>query len=263
MKITIIGSGNIGSAFVDGLLREGSIAASDIILTDISQEALSPYTAKGVCTMQNNAEAAKNAEIVVLCVKPYLICDVIKEIFPALSKDALLVSLAAGITLNQLKLYAGNRPLFRAIPNTAMTVCQSMTCIVASENTKTAQNDAVLQLFFRVGKAMMIDESLMNAATVLASCGTAFAMRYLRAAMNAGVETGFRPAVAKELIVQTMLGAAILITETDNHPEVEIDKVTTPRGITIKGLNEMEHAGFSSAVMKGILAGYEALNGYH
>ena len=261
MKITIIGSGNIGSALVDGLLREGSIAASDIVLTDVSQEALSPYAAKGTCTMQNNAEAAKNADIVVLCVKPYLVCDVVKEILPALSDNALLVSLAAGITLNQLKLYAGNRPLFRAIPNTAMTVCQSMTCIAASDNTDTAQNSAILQLFSRVGKAMMIDESLMNAATVIASCGTAFATRYLRAAMNAGVETGFRPAVAKEIIAQTMLGAAILVTESGDHPEAEIDKVTTPRGITIKGLNEMEHAGFSSAVMQGILAGYEALNG--
>jgi len=262
MKITIIGSGNIGSAFVDGLLREGSIVPSDVILTDISQEALSPYTTKGVSTMQNNVEAVKNVDIVVLCVKPYLVCDVIKEILPALSENVLLVSLAAGITLNQLNLYAGNRPLYRAIPNTAMTVCQSMTCIAASDNTNTAQNNIILQLFSRVGKAMMIVETLMNAATVIASCGTAFAMRYLRAAMNAGVETGFRPAVAKEIIAQTMLGAAILITESGNHPEAEIDKVTTPRGITIKGLNEMEHAGFSSAVMQGIMAGYEALNGY-
>ena len=261
MKISIIGSGNIGSAFVDGLLREGSFAVGDITLTDISQEALLPYTNKGVRTTQNNAEAAKNADIVVLCVKPYLICDVIKEILPALSGDALLVSLAAGITLNQLKLYAGNRPLFRAIPNTAITVCQSMTCIAASDNTNTAQKNAVLHLFALVGEAMMIDESLMNAATVIASCGTAFAFRYLRASTVAGVEIGFRPALAQKLITQTMLGAVMLINETGNHPETEIDKVTTPRGITIKGLNEMEHAGFSSSVMKGILAGYEALNG--
>ena len=108
---------------------------------------------------------------------------------------------------------------------------------------------------------MMIDESLMNAATVVASCGTAFALRYLHAAMSAGVEIGFRPAVAETMIAQTMLGAAMLISESDKHPEAEIDKVTTPKGITIKGLNEMEHAGFTSAVMQGILAAYGVLNG--
>jgi len=101
---------------------------------------------------------------------------------------------------------------------------------------------------------------LMNAATVLASCGTSFALRYLRAAMTAGVETGFRPAVAQTMIAQTMLGAAVLVAESGNHPEAEIDKVTTPKGVTIKGLNEMEHAGFSSAVTRGIRAACEAMN---
>ena len=260
MKITIIGSGNIGSALVAGLLREGSISPGDITLTDISREALALFAAKGVCTMQDNVEAVKNADILVLCVKPYLVQDVVKEILPTLADDTLLVSFAAGITLGQLASFAGKRPLFRVIPNTAMSVCQSMTCIAASEDISTAQHSTVLELFSRVGKAMMIDESLMNAATVVASCGTAFALRYLRAAMSAGVEIGFRPDVAETMIAQTMLGAAMLISESDNHPEAEIDKVTTPKGITIKGLNEMEHAGFTSAVMQGILAAYDVLN---
>ena len=261
MKITIIGSGNIGSALVEGLLREGSIAPGDISLTDINQTTLAPFATRGICTMQHNAEAVKNAGIVILCVKPYLVYEVIAEILPSLADDTLLVSFAAGITLDQLTLYARKRPLFRVIPNTAMAVCQSMTCIAASEDASAAQRDAILEFFSRTGKAMMIDESLMNAATVIASCGTAFALRYLRAAMSAGVETGFRPAVAQEMIAQTMLGAAALVSASGNHPEAEIDRVTTPKGITIKGLNEMEHAGFSSAVMQGIRAAYEVLNG--
>jgi pyrroline-5-carboxylate reductase len=260
MKITIIGSGNIGSALVTGLLREGSIAPGDITLTDVSQEALSPFAVKGIRTLQNNIEAVKDADMLVLCVKPYLVRDVIEEILPSLAGNTLLVSFAAGITLNQLTLFAGKRPLFRVIPNTAMAVCQSMTCIAASNNTSTGQHSTVLNLFSRVGKAMMIDESLMNAATVIASCGTAFALRYLRAAMTAGVEIGFRPVIAQEMIAQTMLGAAAMISGLGNHPEAEIDKVTTPKGITIKGLNEMEHAGFTSAVMQGILAAYDVLN---
>ena len=260
-KIAIIGSGNIGSALAEGLLREGSIAPSNLILADVSQIALTPFAAKGIHTTQNNIEAAKNADIIVLCVKPYLIREVVEEILPSISHDSLLVSFAAGITLDQLALFSGKRSWFRVIPNTAMAVCQSMSCIAASEDTTTAQHEVMLEIFSRVGKAIMIDESLMNAATVIASCGTAFALRYLRAAICAGVETGFRPSVAQEMIAQTMLGATVLLVESGNHPEAEIDKVTTPKGFTIKGLNKMEQAGFSSAVMQGILASYGALNG--
>ena len=261
MKIAVIGSGNIGSAFVRGLLREGSISPDNIFMTDISSEALAPFAEKGINTMQNNVEAVKNAELILFCVKPYLISNVIEEILPALSKDTVLVSLAAGIDFTQLYCYISfsSQPLFRAIPNTAMSVCQSMTCIAASAHATESQRDTVINLFSRVGKVLLINESLIDAATVLASCGTAFALRYLRAATNAGTETGFRPDVAQELITQTMLGAAVLIAESGNNPEAEIDRVTTPGGITIKGLNEMEHAGFSSAVMKGILAAYEKI----
>ena len=259
MKISIIGSGNIGSALVTGLLRDGSIAATDISLADISLDALVPFTEKGIRTMQNNNEAVKNANIVVVCVKPSLVCNAVREILPSLNDNTLLVSLAAGISIEQLIDVVGKRALFRVIPNTAMAVNQSMTCIAASDDAQKAQIDTVLELFSRVGKAILINESLMNVATIIASCGTAFALRYLRAAMTAGVEIGLRPDVAKVLIAQTMLGAAVLVTETGNHPETEIDKVTTPNGITIKGLNEMEHAGFSSAVMQGIVAAYEKI----
>ena len=260
MKIAVIGSGNIGSALVSGLLREGSIASDEISLADISQEALAPFAAQGVRVTQNNVDAVKGAGIIVLCVKPYHVHAVIAEILPSLAVDTLLVSFAAGITLDQLTQIVGKKPLFRVIPNTAMAVCQSMTCIATSSDVSVTQQDTALNLFSRVGKVMVIDESLMNAATVIASCGTAFALRYLRAAMTAGVEIGFRPAIAEEIIAQTMLGAAVLVSESGNHPEAEIDKVTTPKGITIRGLNEMEHAGFSSAVMQGILVGYNVLN---
>ena len=261
MKISIIGSGNIGSAFISGLLRNEGITPGDICLTDIIQDALTPFAATGIRTMQDNVEAVKNADVVVLCVKPFLICDVIKEIVPSLTDDALIVSFAAGVTLNQLTLAAGKRPLFRVIPNTAMAICQSMTCIAMSDNTNTNHQNIILNLFACVGKALIIDETLMDAATVIASCGTAFALRYLRATMSAAVEIGFRPAIAEVMIAQTMLGAALLVSELGNHPEVEIDKVTTPKGITIKGLAAMEQAGFSLAAKQGIYAAFDKLKG--
>ena len=261
MKISVIGSGNIGSAFISGLLRDGGIVSSDICLSDILQDALAPFAAKGIRTMQDNTEAVQNADMVVICVKPYLACDVIKHIMPSLTDDALLVSFAAGVTLDQLLAVTGKRPLFRVIPNTAMAICQSMTCIAVSGDANVKQKNTVLQLFTRVGKAMIIDEALMDAATVVASSGTAFALRYLRAAMSAAVEIGFRPDIAEEMIAQTMLGAALLVSELGNHPEAEIDKVTTPKGITIKGLTEMERAGFSVAAKQGIYAAFDKLKG--
>ena len=256
MKITVIGSGNIGSALVTGLLRESSTPVGDITMTDISQEMLAPFAKQGVSVMQNNVEATKNADMVLICVKPYLVDSVIREILPELTEATLLVSLAAGVDFFRLQKLTDrlSLPLFRAIPNTAMSVCQSMTCIAASENATQAQCKIALDFFSLTGRAMLTTENLMNSATVLASCGTAFALRYMRAAMEAGVEAGFKPNVSQEIVAQTMLGAALLVAESGNHPEVEIDKVTTPAGITIKGLNEMEHAGFSSSVMKGIIA---------
>ncbi len=258
MKITIIGSGNIGSALITGLLRDKTVTANNITVTDPRGEALTPFVAKGVNASQNNIEAVKSADMVILCVKPYLVRPVIEEILTSLKDDTLLVSLAAGITLNQLELYAGKRSLFRVIPNTAMAVNQSMTCIAVND-IGMARHSTVIDLFAQVGKAVLVDESLMNAATVIASCGTAFALRYLRAAMTGAVEIGLRPDIAKEMIIQTMAGAAAMMTESNAHPEEEIDKVTTPKGITIKGLNEMEHAGFTSAVMRGILAAYKVM----
>ncbi len=258
MKISIIGSGNIGSALVGGLLRDHTFDIQSITLADMNQQALASFASQGIRTTSDNKEAVSSTDMIILCVKPYLVRDVIEEIYEKISEKTLIVSFAAGITLNQLNLFAGKRPIYRVIPNTAMSVNQSMTCI-ASSNTDSTQDQLIINFFNRVGKTLMVDESLMNAATVLASCGTAFALRYLRAAMTAGVEIGFRPEVAETMVAQTMLGAAALL-ESGNHPEEEIDKVTTPKGITIKGLNALEHAGFSSAVIQGVLASYKVLD---
>ncbi|MDR2232060.1 MAG: pyrroline-5-carboxylate reductase [Tannerella sp.] len=259
MKISIIGAGSIGSALCTGLLREGSSRPADITLTDVVEDFLEPFAVQGVMTMHDNIAAVKDADIIILCIKPLHAAKIIEDIKPSLKAEALLVSFVAGLSLEKLSRLAGKRALFRVIPNTAIAICQSMSCIVPSENATTEQKDTILQLFSRVGKAILIEESLMDAATVIASCGTAFALRYLRAAMNAAVEIGLHPSVAGTVIAQTMLGAALLVAETGNHPEAEIDKVTTPEGITIKGLAEMERAGFSLAVMQGIYTANDKL----
>ena len=167
--------------------------------------------------------------------------------------------MVAGVDLNEMSGITGNNiPLFRAMPNTAIALQESMTLI--STNVKDeAQRQTVLDFFNKIGKTAIIPDELMAAATVLASCGIAYALRYIRAAMQGGVEIGFGAELAQFITAQTVLGAAKLVLETGNHPEKEIDKVTTPRGVTITGLNEMENKGFSASLIQGLLASYKKI----
>jgi pyrroline-5-carboxylate reductase len=144
------------------------------------------------------------------------------------------------------------------MPNTAIAIQESMTCL-SSANATEDQVNLVKDLFGTVGKVAVIEEKLMDAATVLGACGTAYAMRYVRANIQGGIEIGFDAATASLIAAQTVKGAAELLLQKGTHPEQEIDKVTTPKGCTIAGLNEMEHQGFSSSLIKGISTSYEKI----
>ena len=265
MKIAIIGSGNMGGAIARGLSKSSMFDASDITctaLSDTTLEKLRSFNPKFVLT-HDNKEAARRADIVLLAVKPWLIENVIKEIRPALDFERqIILSVAAGVTLDTL--YAcltknadldsvAAPTLFRVMPNTAIEIMSGMT-FIAARNASKERINTVLDIFNELGHAMLIEERLMSAGTALASCGIAFALRYIRAAMEGGVELGFYPRQAQEIVAYTVKGAAELLLAKGNNPEEEIDKVTTPGGITIKGLNEMERAGFTSAVIQGLKA---------
>ena len=259
-KVAIIGAGNMGGAIVNGLLKSGYIEASSISITDPRESVLEGFKAKGVNTHVENIEAVKEADMVVLAVKPYHIEKVINGIKPALTLDKLLVSIAAGVSLADLEELVGkDSQIFRVMPNTAISLQESMTCISGNGNTKESLG-AVKELFDQLGQTVVITEELMAAATVLASCGTAFALRYVRAAMQGGVEMGFGAEMAQFITAQTVKGAVELIMDTGHHPEREIDKVTTPRGVTITGINEMEHKGFSSSVIQGLIASFNKID---
>jgi pyrroline-5-carboxylate reductase len=144
------------------------------------------------------------------------------------------------------------------MPNTAIAIQESMTCI-CSEGASQQQLDYVTDLFLQLGEAVIIEEKLMDAATVLGACGTAFAMRYIRANIQGGIEIGFSAATASLIAAQTVKGASQLLLSKKTHPEQEIDKVTTPKGCTIAGLNEMEHRGFSSSLIKGVVTSYRKI----
>jgi pyrroline-5-carboxylate reductase len=258
--IAIIGGGNLGTAMAEGLINSGFSKPEDIIITKRNTSTLFELAAKGVQVTSNNPEAVSGANWIILAVKPFQIKEVLAEINPFLNKEKqVLVSVVTGVWINEIQDITGTDfPVFRAMPNTAIAIQQSMTCI-NGQSVTADQTHFVTELFNQLGKTVLIEEKLMDAATVLGACGTAFAMRYIRANIQGGIEIGFSAATASLIAAQTVKGAAELLLQKNTHPEQEIDKVTTPKGCTIAGLNEMEHQGFSSSLIRGIVASYKKI----
>ena len=249
MKIAIIGAGNMGGAVALGLHR----FAKDVSLTVTTAHAatLEKYTALGIHATLDNVSASEWADIVILGVKPWLVSPVLEQIKPSLSRKVLL-SLAAGISSAQMAEWLSGTGIVAAytvIPNLAAEIGESMTFASAILG---EADDLVKSLFDKVGKTLIVDERRLKAGMMVASCGTAFALRYARAAMEGGIQLGLYPHEALEAVYQTMRGAVDMAESRGTHPEAEIDRVTTPGGITIRGLNAMEEAGFTSAVIAGL-----------
>jgi pyrroline-5-carboxylate reductase len=259
-KIAIIGGGNLGTAIAKGLVNAQKPFSGEIVVTRRRTHLIEYLEKNGVSVSNNNVAAAKDADVVVLAVKPFQIKSILDEISPNFSDKTILISLAAGVDSQQISEMAGGsrKGIYRVMPNTAISIGESMTCVSAFQ-TSEEQDNVIRDLFEPVGKVQFIPEELMASATVLAACGIAFALRFIRAATQGGVEIGFGSELALNIASQTVKGAAELIIQGKTHPEAEIDKVTTPRGITISGLNEMEHQGFSSSLIKGLLTSYEKI----
>lgn len=254
MNITIIGGGAMGGAVARGLLRANAVSPSDLTVANPHTDKLSDLAAQGVNITTSNADAARGADIIIVAVKPWMVSNVIADIESAIIPDRTeLCFILAGVKGSELEgMFSAARPenISIAMPNTAMTVSKSMTFIVPV----CGAHDRTLKLFEPLGKVMVISERLLPGATALASCGIAYAMRYVRAASEGGVELGIRASEAQAIVTQTLAGAVALLSLPGAHPETEIDKVTTPGGLTIRGLNAMEREGFTTAVIEGLKA---------
>lgn len=261
MKIAIIGAGNMGGAVARGLAQGSIIPTENIYVSNPSTAKLtalkSDFPKINITT--NNREAATMADMVILAVKPWKVLEVVEEIKPHLDYTRQLVaSMVGGLTLTQLSEWldkgCGILPAtYLIIPNTAIATMSSMTFIASTRSTE-AYDSLLLDIFNELGEAMLVDEGAIAAGTSLASCGIAYALRYIRAAMEGGIELGFRADDAKRIVMQTLRGATDILAANNTHPEVEIDRVTTPGGLTIKGLNAMEAAGFTHSVIEGLRA---------
>ena len=261
MKIAIIGAGNMGGAVARGLARGTKVATSKIYVSNPSTAKLEALRSEHpeINTTTNNCEAAVAADLVILAVKPWKVAEVVEEIKPHLdySRQA-VASMVGGLGTAQLSewLDKGDDKLpatYIIIPNTAIATMSSMT-FIASTRTTPEQDAELVEIFNELGEAMLVDEGLIPAGTSLASCGIAYALRYIRAAMEGGVEIGMRADDAKRIVMQTLRGAVDILEANGTHPEAEIDRVTTPGGLTIKGLNAMEAAGFTHSVIEGLRA---------
>lgn len=254
MKVAIIGAGNMGGAIARGLAQGHYVRVQDITVTNPSMPKLEKLKVEfpAIQVSTDNHEAA-DADVVIVAVKPWKVEEVLKPLH--LRQPQVLVSVAAGMTFEDLAHFVDpEMPMFRIIPNTAISLRASMT-LIACRNASEQQTLTMLDLFNEMGLAMLIEEKQLAAATSLTSCGIAYVLKYVQAAMQAGVEAGIRPKDAMKMVAQTVEGAARLLLENeDTHPALEIEKVTTPGGITIKGVNSLEHDGFTSAVIKAIKA---------
>lgn len=253
-NIAILGAGNIGTAIATGLAASTIFEPGQITLTRRRLNLIESYADAGFHITSDNTEAVSTSDIIIVAVEPQQVDALLSEIAPSLDVDKqMIISVVSGISISQIEKTLGDKiSIVRAMPNTAISIGESMTCICTKGGASDAL-EATITIFDTVGKTLVILEEQMTAATALCACGIAFFLRSIRAASQGGTEIGFHAHEALEMAAQTAKGAASLLSNKDNHPEFEIDRVTTPRGCTISGLNEMEHSGFSSAMIKGIL----------
>lgn len=259
MKAAIIGTGNLGKSIARGLLKDATLRR--LYLTRRKTDSLKEFaTDSRVTITTDNFAAITDSEVVIFAVQPSQMTGVLQALVPHLKREHLIISTVTGFEIEKIEAIVGSdKCVIRAMPNTAISVGQSMTCISVNGNAN-GKTGLVLEIFNRMGRTMEIPESQMQAATVICASGIAFWMRLIRATTQGAIQLGFEAKEAQELAMQTCYGAASLLIQSGNHPEAEIDKVTTPQGCTIQGLNEMEHQGLSSSLIRGITASFEKIN---
>lgn len=259
-SISVVGAGNMGGAIIKGIIKSEALDPSFINVYDIDPEVISEFKEMGVIACESASKCASGTDMVIIAIKPHLVENILNEIKSSLGSNTIILSIAAGISTDDINKITGpSNPIVLCMPNTGILNLQSSTCI-SSNNADEDTINEIRNLFNKMGITFVIDEKLMPAATAISGCGPAFVNRFIRSFMQAGVEMGFKPEIAKSMANQVIKGTAVTLQSNGNHPEDEIDKVTTPAGITITGLNEMEHNGFSSSVIKGLIKAFNKVN---
>lgn len=254
-KVAVIGAGKMGETLIRAMVASGAVAADQIIATgrkELRLEALSRELAIETCL--DNRQAVRGADLVLLCVKPQGAARVLSELRDEMTTEKLLVSILAGVSTKRLEesLPTGV-PVVRAMPNTPSLLGEGMTALCAGASASQVQVERARHIFDKVGRTLVLDEKHFDAVTGLSASGPAFIYIVIEALAEGGVKVGLPRQVATELAAQTCLGAAKMVIETDHHPAVLKDAVTTPAGCTIDGILKLEEGGLRVTLIKAIV----------
>lgn len=251
-ELALIGCGNMGSAIIRGILEAGLLAPEEIAVSSPSAVTADRLSGELSCTATtDNVEAVRDARIVILAVKPHLIEAVAREIEPALANGAVVVSIAAGVTLARLHAVLGDdRKIVRAMPNLPAMVGEGMSALSAGAQVDPAETDRVKELFEGFGKAVVVPEGQMDAVVAVSGSGPAYVCLFIEALADAGVAEGMGRADAYAFAEQTVLGTARYLLDTGTHPAVLKDRVSSPAGTTIEAVATLEERGLRSAVIE-------------
>ncbi len=258
--IAVIGGGNMGGAVAVGLRSNPDLNLSQVRVVDPNPAALAQLQAQSpdLQLYERGEEAVVGADYIVVAVKPWLCEELLQGLAPYLDLSRQrIISVVSGVDFAQMRSSLASASseiaptLFRVIPNTAITYGRSVT-FIAHEGATPEEATYVRSLFESLGSVFEVSEEGLVAGTSLASCGIAFALRYLDASIRGGEQLGFSATEARQVVIDTMRGALELLERNGTDPQTEIDRVTTPGGITFRGLEAMQEAGFEEAVWAGL-----------
>jgi pyrroline-5-carboxylate reductase len=255
-KIAVLGCGKMGSILLQAFLERGLVSADEAIATVQHEEKCEALTGElnGIAVGTDNRAAVSKAPVVLLCVKPQALPQVLEEIAPGIDPGALVISIAASTTAGFIQQRLGKQvAVVRAMPNTPATVNAAMTALCAGPAATHEHLDTAKKLFESVGRVVIVDEKHMDAITALSASGPAFVFVILESLAEAGVKVGLPREMATTLVAQTLYGSALLALETGRHPALLKDAVTTPAGCTIDGLMELEKGGLRVTLMSAVV----------
>jgi pyrroline-5-carboxylate reductase len=259
VRVAVLGAGKMGGILLQAFLKQNLFAAEQIHATvGHAERAIALSTQWGVDVSTDNLAAAKQADLILLAVKPFQVPALMEEIRPALTKDKMIVSIAASVKTGAIETAAGlDIAVVRAMPNTPSALGAGAAALCRGRFVSAKQMELAERIFETVGRTVTVDEKHMDAVTGLSGSGPAYIYIIIEALAEAGVKVGLPRDVATQLAAQTAFGAAKMVLETGYHPALLKDAVTTPAGCTIDGILELEEGGLRVTLIKAVMRATE------
>ncbi len=251
-KLGIIGYGNMGSAIIRGLVSDGMYAAKNICVVDVDPEKNSAARSDGCVVLDSIGELGK-ADLVIVAVKPGMVCDVLEELGSS-SSDLLIISVAAGISTDTIESVLPGNPVIRVMPNTPCMVGAGAIAVTRGKHAHDSHAKKAMQIMGALGYVCEVPEYLMDAVTGLSGSGPAYVALMIDALADGGVRMGLPRPTALRLAAQTVLGTAKMVLDRNITPSALKDMVTSPRGTTIEGISVLESRAFRSALIDAVEA---------